>query len=164
MADLTYPLYPTFAFLGFILSLIPLPWHLQAWNSGTCYFMMWSALACLNQFINSVVWAGNALNPAPAWCEICKPTSCTFFYSPDGSTQPFELWWAPPLESLLLLFVSIADYTTLLARKRCLWVAVRYDPYLFFFLTCWKNFSETARYLDWHCYLRFSPSCLRGPP
>ncbi|KAJ8515210.1 hypothetical protein ONZ45_g7353 [Pleurotus djamor] len=70
MADPTYPLYPTFAFLGFILSLIPLPWHLQAWNSGTCYFMLWSALACLNQFVNSVVWHGNALNPAPAWCEV----------------------------------------------------------------------------------------------
>ncbi|KAJ8502461.1 hypothetical protein ONZ45_g11738 [Pleurotus djamor] len=70
MADPTYPLYPTFAFLGFILSLIPLPWHLQAWNSGTCYFMLWSALACLNQFVNSVVWHGNALNPAPIWCDI----------------------------------------------------------------------------------------------
>lgn len=84
MADPTYPLYPTFAFLGFILSLIPLPWHLQAWNSGTCYFMMWSTLACLNQFINSVVWAGNALNPAPAWCEICQSTSCILFYSSDA--------------------------------------------------------------------------------
>nr|UWI70528.1 pheromone receptor B2 [Pleurotus eryngii] len=70
MADLTYPLYPIFAFLGFFLSLVPLPWHLQAWNSGTCYFMMWSSLACLNQFINSVVWHNNALNPSPIWCEI----------------------------------------------------------------------------------------------
>lgn len=32
--------------------------------------MLWSALACLNQFINSVVWAGNYRNSAPAWCEI----------------------------------------------------------------------------------------------
>nr|AHL45283.1 pheromone receptor STE3.3.1 [Pleurotus eryngii var. eryngii] len=71
MADPLYPLFSIFAFLGFVLSLIPLPWHLQAWNSGTCYFMIWSALACLNQFINSVVWHGNALNPAPVWCEIC---------------------------------------------------------------------------------------------
>jgi pheromone a factor receptor len=71
MYDVTYPLFPVFAFLGFVLSLIPLPWHLQAWNSGTCYFMIWTSLACLNQFVNSIVWAGNALNPAPWWCEIC---------------------------------------------------------------------------------------------
>lgn len=71
MADLTYPLFPIFAFLGFILSLIPLPWHLQAWNSGTCYYMIWTSLACMNQFINSIVWHGNALNPAPVWCDIC---------------------------------------------------------------------------------------------
>ncbi|KAF4588480.1 a-factor receptor [Pleurotus pulmonarius] len=70
MADPLYPLFSVFAFLGFILSLIPLPWHLQAWNSGTCYFMLWSALACLNLFVNSVVWHGNALNPSPIWCEI----------------------------------------------------------------------------------------------
>jgi pheromone a factor receptor len=65
------PLFSTFAFLGVLLSLIPLPWHLHAWNSGTCYFMLWTSLACFNQFVNSVVWAGNALNTAPWWCEIC---------------------------------------------------------------------------------------------
>ncbi|KAJ2928483.1 hypothetical protein H1R20_g8608, partial [Candolleomyces eurysporus] len=68
--DATYPLFPIFSFLGFILSITPLPWHLQAWNSGTVYFMMWSALACLNMFINSIVWADNARNTAPIWCEI----------------------------------------------------------------------------------------------
>ncbi|KAH7911855.1 pheromone A receptor-domain-containing protein [Hygrophoropsis aurantiaca] len=70
MANLEYPLYPIFAFLGFILSIIPLPWHLQAWNSGTCYYMIWTALACLNQFINSVIWHNNAINFAPVWCDI----------------------------------------------------------------------------------------------
>ncbi|KAL0952921.1 hypothetical protein HGRIS_007136 [Hohenbuehelia grisea] len=68
--DPTYPLFPIFAFLGFILSLVPLPFHFQAWNSGTCYFMIWSALACLNQFINSVVWVGHTRDVAPVFCEI----------------------------------------------------------------------------------------------
>lgn len=68
--DPTYPLFSIFTFLGFIVSLIPLPWHLQAWNSGTCFYMMWASLACLNQFINSLVWAGNAINHAPIWCDI----------------------------------------------------------------------------------------------
>ena len=69
--DDPYPLFSVFAFLGFILVLIPLPWHLHAWNSGTCYFMIWTSIACLNQFVNSIVWADNALNPTPIWCDIC---------------------------------------------------------------------------------------------
>ncbi|KNZ77956.1 Pheromone B alpha 3 receptor [Termitomyces sp. J132] len=32
--------------------------------------MIWAALACLNQFVNSVVWANNAINTAPIWCDI----------------------------------------------------------------------------------------------
>ncbi|KAH9943675.1 pheromone A receptor-domain-containing protein, partial [Amylocystis lapponica] len=64
------PLFPIFAFIGFVLALVPLPWHFEAWNSATCYYMIWASLACLNQFVNSVVWANNALNPAPIWCDI----------------------------------------------------------------------------------------------
>ena len=65
-------LYPAFAFIGFILVLIPLPWHLQAWNAGTCLFMIWTAIGCLIHFVNSIVWAGNIeLHSAP-WCDICE--------------------------------------------------------------------------------------------
>ncbi|GAW04838.1 pheromone receptor [Lentinula edodes] len=70
MANLDYPLFPIFAFFGFVLPLIPLPWHFQAWNSGTCYFMLWASLACLNQFVNSIIWKGNVINSAPVWCDI----------------------------------------------------------------------------------------------
>ncbi|KAJ7231512.1 pheromone A receptor-domain-containing protein [Mycena rebaudengoi] len=70
MLDATYPLFSIFSFLGFVLVLIPLPWHLQAWNSGTCYFMMWTAIACLNQFVNSVVWANDAIVRTPGWCDL----------------------------------------------------------------------------------------------
>ena len=72
MSDITYPLFPIAAALGFFAVLIPLPWHLEAWNSGTCYYMIWAALACLNQFINSVGWANDAINKAPIWCDICE--------------------------------------------------------------------------------------------
>ncbi|KAJ7611055.1 fungal pheromone STE3G-protein-coupled receptor, partial [Mycena polygramma] len=68
--DPTYPLFPIVAFLGFLLPLAPLPWHFQAWNSGTCWYIFWVSLSCLNQFVNSLVWAGNTLDVAPAWCEI----------------------------------------------------------------------------------------------
>ncbi|KAJ7622377.1 pheromone A receptor-domain-containing protein [Roridomyces roridus] len=70
MFDPLYPLFSTCSFLGFVLVLIPLPWHLQAWNSGTCFYIMWSALSCLNQFVNSVVWADDMINRAPVWCDI----------------------------------------------------------------------------------------------
>nr|AAQ96347.1 pheromone receptor Rcb3 B5 [Coprinopsis cinerea] len=68
--DPTYPAFPIFAFIGFVLVLIPLPWHLQAWNSGTCLFMIWTAIGCLNLFINSLIWHGNAIDWAPIWCDI----------------------------------------------------------------------------------------------
>ncbi|THU83841.1 STE3-like pheromone receptor [Dendrothele bispora CBS 962.96] len=68
--DPTYPLFPIFAFLGFVLSLVPLPWHLQAWNSGTCAFMIWTAVACLVSFVNSLIWNNSLANVAPVWCDI----------------------------------------------------------------------------------------------
>ncbi|TFY54063.1 hypothetical protein EVG20_g9864 [Dentipellis fragilis] len=68
--DPSYPAFPVFAFIGTFLVLIPLPWHLQAWNSGTCLYMFWTSIACLNLFVNSIVWHGNALDLAPVWCDI----------------------------------------------------------------------------------------------
>lgn len=72
MLDPTYPLFPIFAFLGFILALVPLPWHLQVWNSGTCAYMIWASTACLVEFINSIVWRDNAIVVAPVWCDISE--------------------------------------------------------------------------------------------
>ncbi|KAI8968750.1 STE3-domain-containing protein [Trametes punicea] len=69
MVDPTYPLFPIFAFVGVVLAIIPLPWHLEAWNSATCYYMMWASLSCLNEFVNCVVWAHDAVDRAPIWCE-----------------------------------------------------------------------------------------------
>ncbi|KAF4611746.1 hypothetical protein D9613_004064 [Agrocybe pediades] len=68
--DPTYPLFPILSFLAFVVALIPLPWHLQAWNSGTCAFMLWTSLACLVEFVNSILWAGSLRNDLPIWCDI----------------------------------------------------------------------------------------------
>ena len=43
-----------------------------AWNTGTCLYMIWTGLACLIQFINSIVWRSNVINWAPVWCDICR--------------------------------------------------------------------------------------------
>ncbi|KAH9916388.1 putative fungal pheromone GPCR, STE3-type [Epithele typhae] len=68
--DPTYPLFPVFSFLGFVLALIPLSWHLQAWNAGTCIYMLWAGLASLVEFVDSVVWYGSLKDVAPVWCDI----------------------------------------------------------------------------------------------
>ncbi|KAL1704013.1 mating pheromone receptor Bbr2 [Schizophyllum commune] len=70
MTDATFPLFPIASFLAFVLSLVPLTWHVQAWNSGTCAYMLWTATACLMSFVNSIVWKGNAIDVAPVWCDI----------------------------------------------------------------------------------------------
>ncbi|KIY53057.1 pheromone receptor, partial [Fistulina hepatica ATCC 64428] len=69
---MAYPnwVFSMFSFLGFALVIIPLPWHLHAWNAGTVMFMLWTAVGCLNVFVNSIVWNGNVNNPAPVWCDI----------------------------------------------------------------------------------------------
>ncbi|KAI0776712.1 pheromone A receptor-domain-containing protein [Trametes elegans] len=69
-SDPTYPAFPVLAILGAVVALVPLPWHFQAWNAGTCLFMIWTSIACLNLAINSIVWSNNVLNTAPVWCDI----------------------------------------------------------------------------------------------
>ncbi|KAF9261033.1 STE3-domain-containing protein [Marasmius fiardii PR-910] len=69
---MSYPneIYSAFSFLGLVLVTIPLPWHLEAWNTGTCCFMIWAAVANLNYFVNSIVWHGEVSNFSPVWCDI----------------------------------------------------------------------------------------------
>ncbi|KAI0641059.1 STE3-domain-containing protein [Trametes meyenii] len=59
-----------FSLLGFILICIPLYWHLEAWNVGCVLYIFWMGTQALFQFINTVVWRDNAINWAPAWCDI----------------------------------------------------------------------------------------------
>jgi len=63
-------LFSTFSFIGFLFCAIPFYWHLEAHNVGTCLLMAWAGLACLNSFINSVVWNNTIANVAPVWCDI----------------------------------------------------------------------------------------------
>jgi len=69
---MTYPnqIYSAFTFIGFILCAIPFYWHLEALNVGTCLYIAWAGLGCLNAFINSVIWNSSVQNFAPVWCDI----------------------------------------------------------------------------------------------
>ena len=75
-----------FAFVTFILVLVPLPWHLQgvclvivkyrrianahiAWNSGVCIYIGWVAVGSIILYVDAVVWNGNIGDPMPAWCD-----------------------------------------------------------------------------------------------
>ncbi|KAI0053504.1 fungal pheromone STE3G-protein-coupled receptor [Auriscalpium vulgare] len=62
--------FSVFSFIGFILCAVPFWWHLEAWNTGTCLYMAWVGLGCLNYFINSLLWNNNLRNFAPVWCDI----------------------------------------------------------------------------------------------
>ncbi|RDX44942.1 STE3-domain-containing protein [Lentinus brumalis] len=68
--DPTYPLFPVFSFFGVVLGLLPLTWHLQAWNAGTVIYMLWASLASLVEFVDSIVWYGSLADVAPVWCDI----------------------------------------------------------------------------------------------
>ena len=69
--------FTVFSGIGLTLSVIPLWWHLESRNVGTCMYMIWTALACLVQLVNSIVWDGNTVNRAPVWCDIGTPR-CSF--------------------------------------------------------------------------------------
>jgi hypothetical protein len=70
-ADMTAltTVFSVFVGIRLVLSVVPLYWHLKARNVGTCMYMIWTALSCFVQFVDTIVWNGNAINWAPAWCE-----------------------------------------------------------------------------------------------
>ncbi|KAI0668933.1 putative fungal pheromone GPCR, STE3-type [Trametes maxima] len=117
MSDPTYPLFPIVAFLGFILALVPFPWHLQAWNAGTCIFMIWASVASLIQFVDAIIWNGNTINSAPVWCDIS-----TKFLIGAGVGIPA----ASACISRRLYKIASTSYVTvsMRERRRAVWIDV----------------------------------------
>lgn len=56
--------------LAIFLVIVPMPWHIAAWNSATCYMMIWTVIGCIIYLVNSIIWYGKLHNPAPVWCDI----------------------------------------------------------------------------------------------
>ena len=65
-----------------VLTLIPLPWHLESWNIGTVFYMFWVSLGCFNIFIGGIVWRNDAIIRAIPWCYFCA-----FWSSPQWKAQ-----------------------------------------------------------------------------
>lgn len=137
--DPTFPLYPTLSFLGFLLSVIPLPWHIQAWNSGTCAFMIWTGVTCLNGFINSLVWSGNLRNVAPVWCDICM-------FLGSFSTPVIDID-SYPIASKIIIGASIGIPAATLCISRRLYT-----------ITAVQTVSITRQ--DVRCSKFLSPACI----
>ena len=123
--------FTVFSGIGFFLAVVPLYWHLESWNVGTCMYMIWTALACLVHFVDSIVWSGNAINWAPAWCDICTFTTNPFgrFLSLTNQLYPairvqiavMVAWPACALCIVRRLYyiASPAAVTTTRAEVRC---------------------------------------------
>ncbi|EIW76238.1 fungal pheromone STE3G-protein-coupled receptor [Coniophora puteana RWD-64-598 SS2] len=62
-------LFSAFSFFGVVFAGVPLIWHLQAWNAGTCMYMIWTSLGCVVGFVDSIAWNEDASDKAPAWCD-----------------------------------------------------------------------------------------------
>jgi len=70
MAPVPNQVYTAASFIGFVGCAVPLYWHLEAWNTGTCMYMVWTGLACLFQCVNSIVWNNNIVNRVPVYCDM----------------------------------------------------------------------------------------------
>ncbi|KAL1743073.1 pheromone A receptor-domain-containing protein [Schizophyllum fasciatum] len=75
-----------FAFVTFLLVLVPLPWHLQAWNSGVCIYICWVAVGSLILYVDAVVWNGNINDPLPAWCDFSGRLMIAVPYGVEAAT------------------------------------------------------------------------------
>lgn len=75
--NMQHPDYAVWSFIGFIMVLLPSPWHWRARNIATLSLIFWVAMANLVVFVNSLVWADNFKDTAPVWCDIsmCLPRS-----------------------------------------------------------------------------------------
>ena len=92
---------------------------MTASNRGTCMYMVWTALGCLNQFINSVVWNKNVVNRAPVWCDICE---VIYLFVRHRTINLTQLIFVPYLEATrITIGISIAISAAALCVMRHLY-------------------------------------------
>jgi pheromone a factor receptor len=67
-----HPDFVFWSFAGFLLVILPAPWHWRARNIATLSLIFWVGLANLTVFVNTVVWADNYRDHTPVWCDISE--------------------------------------------------------------------------------------------
>ncbi|KZV93647.1 fungal pheromone STE3G-protein-coupled receptor, partial [Exidia glandulosa HHB12029] len=53
--------------------LVPSIWHFSAWNTATCYMMMWTTIGCIIHIVDGSIWYHNIHFPSEhekIWCDI----------------------------------------------------------------------------------------------
>jgi pheromone a factor receptor len=66
---------PIFAFLAALLTLIPLPCQWRRGNVATVAIIAWAFVVDVVYGINATIWANNAFNAFPIWCDIGEELS-----------------------------------------------------------------------------------------
>lgn len=61
---------PILAFLAALLVLIPLPFHWRTGNVAILAIIAWAFAVDLVYSINATIWANNASNAFPIWCDV----------------------------------------------------------------------------------------------
>jgi pheromone a factor receptor len=74
-----FPSYTIAGFIAAVLVLIPLPRQIRAGNIATMAMTFWFFQHCLATSVNTVVWRGNVIDVAPAWCDISEYCTCTIY-------------------------------------------------------------------------------------
>lgn len=84
----TYPLVPIANFIGCtIVSISLLNMATRTCNTGVYIFSFWVFLLNLSCVVNTIIWANDAKDTAPVWCDLCtfvlaltvsQTAECTF--------------------------------------------------------------------------------------
>ncbi|KZS93771.1 fungal pheromone STE3G-protein-coupled receptor [Sistotremastrum niveocremeum HHB9708] len=62
--------YFLFSCIAMMLALAPLPWNFRSWNVGIPCIGVYTAMSCLINIVNHIVWANNDYDSFPVWCDI----------------------------------------------------------------------------------------------
>lgn len=62
--------FPVFAALGTLLTLLPLTWHARTGNIAMILLIFWIALCNFIQFVNTVIWFNNTDDHSRGWCDL----------------------------------------------------------------------------------------------
>ena len=67
-----HPDYPIWSLVGLVAVLLPSAWHWRARNVATLGLIFWVALSNFVLFVNTLIWADNYEDLAPAWCDLSE--------------------------------------------------------------------------------------------
>ena len=95
--------------------------------------MFWAGIGCLVLFVNSIVWHGNAFNPTPIWCDICKRLFVCYRVSSSFNLTGVKI--------ITGSFTGISASSLCINRRLCL---LQLDPARYFAITMGDKIRSVA--------------------